>query len=208
LGRNYAVQDRLRREVELLGREPTYDDFLGDKLPYLDAVTKEAMRLYTPVSNTERVALQDDIIPLKNPIVTADGTTLTSIKIKAGQNIHIPSISINRYGASWGPTGAAFDPSRWLPESTTTPVPEAVQGGWQHLMTFNEGPRLCLGYRLAIFEYKAILASLILEFRFEDVPGQVIKNRLSVTMQPYVVGEEAKGASLPVRVGLVVREAE
>lgn len=42
LGRNIAAQDRLRREIESLGREPTYDDFLGDKLPYLDAVTKEA----------------------------------------------------------------------------------------------------------------------------------------------------------------------
>lgn len=72
-------------------------------------------------------------------------------------------------------------------------------------MTFSEGPRLCIGYRLAIFEYKAILAAIIRAgVRFEPSAGnKMVRHRFSGTMQPYVVGEEEKGMCLPVRVGLV-----
>lgn len=45
LAQHPDVQDKLRKEILEFGAEPTYDDFLT-KLPYLDAVTKEA---YVPL---------------------------------------------------------------------------------------------------------------------------------------------------------------
>lgn len=72
-------------------------------------------------------------------------------------------------------------------------------------MTFSEGPRLCIGYRLAVFEYKAILAAIIRAgLRFENVGVNIVRSRRSsATLQPFLVGQEEKGAQLPVRLGLV-----
>ena len=41
LARNQAVQDKLRDEVQSFEDTPTYDDLMGTKLPWLDAVFKE-----------------------------------------------------------------------------------------------------------------------------------------------------------------------
>lgn len=43
------------------------------------------LRLHPASPRTDRIALEDDVIPLSNPIQTTDGKTITSIPIKAGQ---------------------------------------------------------------------------------------------------------------------------
>ena len=43
---------------------------------------------------------------------------------------------------------------------------------------------MCIGYRLAVFEFKAILAALVKEFRFEQVEGAKIVKRVNMDMQP------------------------
>lgn len=65
--------------------QPTYDDFLN-RLPILDAVTKEAMRIHPAVSNTERIAMRDDILPLRTPVRDPrTGELVNSVVIKKGQ---------------------------------------------------------------------------------------------------------------------------
>jgi len=41
LARNQKAQDKLREEVMSFGGTPSYDDLMGSKLPWLDAVFKE-----------------------------------------------------------------------------------------------------------------------------------------------------------------------
>lgn len=43
------------------------------------------LRMFPPVAQAERVALQDDVIPLKTPIVATDGKVLDSIRVRKGQ---------------------------------------------------------------------------------------------------------------------------
>lgn len=80
---------------------------------------------------------------------------------------------MNTNKRTWGPDGTSFVPERWLPnpETPDTPakVPHVTIGGWQHLSTFSEGPRICLGYRLAVFEVKALLLALVRDFKFDTV---------------------------------------
>ncbi len=43
------------------------------------------MRMFTPGSLSDRVAMKDDIIPLSKPIRAADGSSLDSISVQKGQ---------------------------------------------------------------------------------------------------------------------------
>src|SRR5260221_220036 len=160
------------------------------------------MRLFPVGAYSERMAVMDDVIPLHTAVQASDGTLLNSITIRKGQvcigksaenavtelydlkMIYIPRLSINTRPGAWGPDGQAFVPSRWLEvedsgnEKTSFTPPQVSVSGWNNLNTFSEGARMCLGYRLAVFEFKAIIAALIKEFVFEEVPGFQFKNRL------------------------------
>lgn len=59
------VQTKLREELLTLDTEtPDMDEL--KTLPYLDCVLKEVLRVYAPVVDTERMATQDDMIPLED----------------------------------------------------------------------------------------------------------------------------------------------
>ncbi|KAI0763033.1 cytochrome P450 [Trametes elegans] len=195
LARNPEVQQRLRDEVRRVGRDLSYDDI--QRLEYLDAVVKEGLRLHPASPQTERVALKDDVIPLTNPILTPSGEKLSSVRVSAGQVFHIPFTTMHVNPTVWGPDAATFNPSRWLTPGGVPP-PSELPHGWSGLVTFCDGPRNCIGYRLAIFEFKVILATLIRNLEFHDTTANVVE-KISPTLQPVVDG---KGGLLPIHVTL------
>ncbi|KAF9011655.1 hypothetical protein BDZ89DRAFT_1143089 [Hymenopellis radicata] len=100
---HFAAQQKLLQEVSDLS------DFINT-LPYLDAVSKEGLRVHPAAASTDRVALADDIIPLAKPLTTV----LTSIPVKAGQVFHIPIGAQNLDPSVWGSDAAEFRPERWF----------------------------------------------------------------------------------------------
>ncbi|KAF8598679.1 cytochrome P450 [Ceratobasidium sp. AG-I] len=199
LARNPDVCARLREEIAQLGHEPTYEDYT-DGMPWLDAVTKELFRLHPVVPQLERVALKDDVMRLQNPLKTEKGDEITQLPIKAGQLIRILMYSIGNTESVWGEDAAEFKPERWLDASQLRS--SGIASSWNGLMTFSAGPRICIGYRLAVLEFKATIATCIRRFEFRET-GATICSRYVGTLQPYVVGEEAKGQQLPLMVSLV-----
>ncbi|KAM5537674.1 hypothetical protein V8D89_008752 [Ganoderma adspersum] len=195
LAKNPDVQQRLRDEIRTVGRDLNYDDI--QRLQYLDAVVKEGLRLHPASPQTERVALRDDVIPLSKPITTASGETLTSIRVRAGQVFHIPFTTMHVNTDVWGPKAASFDPARWL-VAGGVPPPSELPHGWSGLITFCDGPRNCIGYRLAIFEFKVILATLVRSLEFHETTA-VVQKKISPTLQPVVDG---RGGLLPLHVTL------
>ena len=80
LCKDRAVQDELRAEVVAVSSDhPTYEEL--NSLPYLDAVVRETLRLYTPVAATTRTAEEDSVIPLSEPIITPNGSKLFALKL-------------------------------------------------------------------------------------------------------------------------------
>ncbi|KAG9035967.1 hypothetical protein FRB95_010175 [Tulasnella sp. JGI-2019a] len=214
LAHNKPAQDRLRQELlSFPSVEPTYDDYL-DKLPVLDAVTKESMRFHPVAMHTERVAMKDDVIPLRTPVRNPKtGEEVKSVMIKKGQTIYVSLMAINRSKAIWGEDASEFKPERWmcaLPASDkgepdamqALPPPVNATQGWNGMFTFVEGRRTCIGLRLAVFEHKVILADLIKNFEFlpVDGPDGLIETVFSSTTQPYVIGKKAEGIKIPLRV--------
>ncbi|TBU25929.1 cytochrome P450 [Dichomitus squalens] len=195
LAKNPAVQQRLRDEIRTVGRDLSYDDI--QRLEYLDAVVKEGLRLHPASPQTERVALRDDVIPLSKPLTTPSGETLSSVRVRAGQVFHIPFTTMHVNPAVWGPTATKFDPSRWLTPGGVPP-PSELPHGWSGLVTFCDGPRNCIGYRLAVFEFKVILATLLRSLEFHETTA-VVRAKISPTLQPVVDG---RGGLLPLHVTL------
>ncbi|TFK82927.1 cytochrome P450 [Polyporus arcularius HHB13444] len=195
LARHPEVQQRLREEIRTVGRDLNYDDV--QRLEFLDAVVKEGLRLHPASPQTERVALRDDVIPLSKPIRTPSGETLSSVRIKAGQVFHIPFTTMHVNPAVWGADAAQFNPARWLTPGGVPP-PSELPHGWSGLVTFCDGPRNCIGYRLAVFEFKVILATLVRSLEFAETTACVVE-KISPTLQPVVDG---RGGLLPLHVSL------
>lgn len=135
-----AVEAKAREEViEVCGvRDPSYDDL--NRLPYINAVLSEALRLYPSVPIDAKQALEDDVWP--------DGTIVPKNTI-VWYNI----FSMGRDPAIWGDDAEEFRPERWLERRD---APDNF-----HYPVFNGGPRECLGRRLAMVEMKACLAMLL-----------------------------------------------
>ncbi|KAG8756925.1 hypothetical protein FRC11_004923 [Ceratobasidium sp. 423] len=200
LALNPEYQTLLREEIIQLGREPTYDDLMSG-MPWLDAVTKErhvdlTFSLYEVILNTrtsfrhrpivshmERVASEDCILKLGVPVQASDGSQITEIPLKAGQIIHIPTMSMNHMKSVWGDDANEFKPERWLDPTRLERVDKNF--GWNGTLVFSEGP-----------------PAYIRKFEFHDT-GAIVHGRFVVTMQPCVAGEEDKGPQMPLRVSLV-----
>lgn len=79
-----SIQTELRAECrsfalpsQAKGNSPLEADELAsfDKLPLLDAVVRETLRLNSPVAFTTRMALLDDVVPLSSPVLGAKATS-------------------------------------------------------------------------------------------------------------------------------------
>ncbi|KAH9928830.1 cytochrome P450 [Fomitopsis serialis] len=199
LCKNPEVQQKLRQELSQFGStDPTWDQ-LTNVLPYLDAVVHETLRLHLPLPESERVAAEDDILPLSFPLKTPGGDTVDSINIAKGEVVVVPKHMMNKSIRFWGSDAKEFKPERWLNE---TGIPERAQeiSGHRHLLTFSDGARLCLGRHFALAEFKAVLSVIIRNYAFEfrDGPNTRTEIKRGILPRPCIAGEE--GAKLPLRV--------
>ncbi|CAE6465983.1 unnamed protein product [Rhizoctonia solani] len=201
LAKSPKYQVRLREEIVRLGREPSYDDITSG-MPWLDAITKErhSFRHRPVASHMERVATENHMLRLGDPVRTLDGTEIAEIPIKSGQVVYIPTISMNHMKSVWGDDADEFRPERWLDSSRLEDVNKYF--GWNGMLVFSEGSRQCIGHRLATLSFKTILATYIRKFEFHDT-GAVVHARFVGTLQPYVAGKEEEGTQMPIQVSLI-----
>ncbi|GBE83843.1 hypothetical protein SCP_0509000 [Sparassis crispa] len=93
----------------------------------------------------------------------------------------------------WGPNAAEFVPERWIVPGGVLP-PAELPHGWSGLVTFCDGPRNCIGYRLAVFEFKVILSTLIRTLELHETTANV-ELKIKPTLQAFVDG---RGGFLPI----------
>ncbi|BGP01286.1 hypothetical protein NBRC10513v2_002238 [Rhodotorula toruloides] len=199
-------QARLRAEIRAArklalqnGRDELNSDELSG-LEYLDAVTREILRLEPPLSSTPRVAQKNDIIPLSVPVKSATdpSQTIDHIVVRKGQSISIGVYAANRDKSIFGDDADDFRPERWLDNKIETKV-----GGWSGLMTFLAGPRACIGYKFALLEFKAVLSVLVDAFEFDRRDADIqIEHRAQVITRPFVVNEMELGTRMPLKIRL------
>jgi Cytochrome P450 len=54
-----------------------------NSLPYLEGVVRESLRLYAPVSFTQRVANHDVVIPLQKPFTDKNGVLQNTVRCES-----------------------------------------------------------------------------------------------------------------------------
>lgn len=208
------AQRRLRDEVR--ANLPSLDDTTAsasvtaaqlDRLPYLNAVCAEVLRVYPPVPMTMREARVD--------------TTIMGRSIPKGTHVVVSPWATNRDPALWGQDADRFDPDRWLrsPSSASTntegkpsasqnlaaptPTPASIGSGGARsnyaFLTFLQGPRSCIGERFARAEFACLLACWVGRFEF-DLADPELRDESKVEIKGGVTARPAKGMHVRVKV--------
>lgn len=85
-----------------------------NKCEYLDWVVRESLRVHSPITNTMRVCMKDDEIPVMRGVdggggyVDTTGTRQWGIRVKKWDIISVPIQAINKSTALWGEDAHLF----------------------------------------------------------------------------------------------------
>jgi cytochrome P450 len=189
------LQDQLRQEIAEHSSDPDLDD-LQTKLPLLDRVVKEVLRLHAPVSELNRVATKDDMIPITTP----KGAKKQFVHIPPGTLVCIPIDVMQTDPVVWGPDALEFKPDRWIgiqAEEKRNHEQNIKNPFRREIMAFSSGVRTCIGRTFALVEIKAVLTVLLKQYSF--APAKPIEPFVSFVVRPRVVGD--KKSTLPLTVG-------
>ncbi|RDX52864.1 cytochrome P450 [Lentinus brumalis] len=195
LAQHPAEQEKLRAEIREargssasdVGADISYDDLV--KLPYLDAVCRETLRLYAPVMLIVRRAAKDIVLPLTWPVRGKDGSMMHELFVPKGTGIlpNLQASNCNR--ALWGEDAMEWRPERWT-EQLPEELDEArIPGVYSNLMTFSGGSRSCIGFKFSQLEMKVVLSVLLSKFKFELTDKPIAWNASAVTYP--TMGEES-----------------
>ncbi|KAK8756636.1 hypothetical protein V5799_000665 [Amblyomma americanum] len=152
LALNPGVQDKLHAEVDECfrkhGNTPSYDEI--SKLPYLDCVVSEALRLMPTATRLERAPTEDYVL--------GD----TGIKVPRDCSIVIPIYAMHN-DPDFFPEPDVFNPDRFSKENVGSIGPYTY-------LPFGAGPRNCIGMRFAMQILKTGLLHAVHSAQFVRCP--------------------------------------
>lgn len=158
----------------------TFEEIRHAKLPYLDAIIEEMLRINAvPIS---REALCDTTIlgfPIKKGtqvFFMSNGPGFLSPSIRVDDSKRSETSRAAKLNTAWDETQdlSLYDPERWLMRKNDSKGVLAddvdFDGAAGPQLVFGLGPRSCWGRRLAHMEMKTIIAMLVWNFRLLKLP--------------------------------------
>ncbi|KAF4550341.1 Cytochrome P450-like protein 23 [Elsinoe fawcettii] len=151
-----VVLEKLQQEIDSFYEANSTNEPITylqcQKLPYLTAVCKEAMRLHP------------SIIWQLVRHAPETGLVVNGLKIPASATVGISPMAQNRDKQIWGDDAEDFRPERWLVSEERTRYLDSND------MTFGgSGPRMCIGRNIALVEVYKFVAQLVRNFDVEIV---------------------------------------
>ncbi|KAF8644804.1 hypothetical protein AX16_008264 [Volvariella volvacea WC 439] len=167
LARHPVAYKRLQKEVDAL--DGKIDDVVElGKLPYLNAVINETLRLYPPVLSGSP----------RSPDRTIPGQNVGPHFLPRGTTAYVHLYTMQRSERYFSPFVDRFLPERWLPEDAQIALEPEVfldRGRVVHdasaFIPFSYGPADCIGKRLAQQELRTVIVSIIRAFHVKLAPG-------------------------------------
>ena len=162
LSRNPAVEARLHEELHgvLAGRAPEVGDL--QRLPYLQAVMNESLRLYPPAYILARTAIEP--------------CQIGGYDMPVGATILISQWVTHRDPRFYD------DPDTYRPERWLDGLMQRLPAG--AYFPFGDGPRRCIGQGFALMEAAIVIAMVAQKFRLQLVPGHEVVPEPLVTLRP------------------------
>jgi cytochrome P450 family 110 len=153
------ILERLLAEIDSLGAEPSPHELT--RLPYLNAVCQESMRLRSSVpASTARIA---------NDTVWIRGQEFPP------ESLLVPAQHLTHHRADLYPQPRRFNPDRFLDRRYSN----------SEFYPFGGGTRYCVGAAFALYEMKLILATVLRRYRLELENTQPIQTvRQGVNIAP------------------------
>ena len=145
--RNPACLTTLQNELDhaYLSETPSYAQV--QHLPYLSAVIRESMRLFTLIT-----------FPLER-VVPSPGATICGAFFPTGTTVGCMPQAIHLNSAAFGSDAAVFRPERWIGASG-----EKLREMEAAHLGFSRGRRVCLGQNIAVLQMKKIVAAVVGKF--------------------------------------------
>ncbi|KAH6691663.1 benzoate 4-monooxygenase cytochrome P450 [Plectosphaerella plurivora] len=123
------------------------------RLQYLQAVLKEGLRVFPPVTG------------LMSVVVPPGGDVMHGMNVPAGTEIGWSAFGVLRNKAVFGPDADTFRPERWL-EAHPDQL-KAMTAQWE--LVFKYGKWQCLGKTIALLELNKVYVELLRRFDFSLV---------------------------------------
>jgi cytochrome P450 len=162
LSQHPQVQARLHNEIDsvLQGKPPTMADL--KRLPYVEMVIKEAMRLYPPVWQMSRQAIAD--------------VEIGGFRVPRGSHVTLVQYFTHRDPRWWD------YPEQFIPERFT---PEQEKQRYRYAyLPFSNGPRVCIGNHFAMLEASLIVASIAQHFELALQPEHQVMPEALIALRP------------------------
>ncbi|MED6211297.1 hypothetical protein PIB30_072397 [Stylosanthes scabra] len=122
-----------------------------EKLIYLHGALCEGLRLFPPIPIERKQPLKHDTLP-------------SGHRVNPNTTILLFTYAMGRFEEIWGKDCMEFKPERWISE----------KGGIIHVpsykfISFNAGPRTCLGKDVSFFQMKIVAAAVLRNYRIQVV---------------------------------------
>ncbi|XP_062209831.1 noroxomaritidine synthase-like [Phragmites australis] len=176
LSKNPSVEQKLLDELAPIASKKVVDGAAGPSgvvtfdaselgsLVYLHAALCECLRLYPSVPFEHKAVVADDVLP-------------SGQEMKAGDKILVFNYSMGRMEGVWGKDCMEFRPERWVTHEGKLRYEPSYK-----FISFNAGPRTCLGKEMAFVQMKTAAAAVLWNFAVEVVPGHVVEPKLSIIL--------------------------
>jgi len=168
LAANPAKEVKMLEEIDRLGAKngglPSADDL--EEYVYVEAVVKEALRLYGPVNQVRRTCKQ-------TTTVVHGGRAIT---VHEGDEVHA-AVAFMHHQAEYFP-----EPNDFIPERFLVGGPLIAKQNLRAFNPFGMGPRQCVAAKFAMQEAKLALIILFSKFRFELREGYKMETEMTATI--------------------------
>ncbi|KMZ74787.1 hypothetical protein ZOSMA_122G00550 [Zostera marina] len=159
------IMEELRANPKVYDLKDDIEPHHLNSLVYIQACLCESLRLYPPVPFEHKSAVQEDTLP-------------SSHKVKPDSKIMISVYSMARMEGVWGNDCQEYKPERWI-----NPVTGKIRYEPSYkFMSFNSGPRTCLGKDIAFTQMKIAVANILSRFHVEAVENQVVIPKPSILL--------------------------
>ncbi|GFR96210.1 cytochrome P450 3A24 [Elysia marginata] len=177
LSQHPEIQEKIFQEIlDVVEHEnPTHEEL--SKLYYLEQVINETLRMYPPLPFITR-----------EPYETR---TYGNVTIPAGSAVFIPIREVHRDATQY-PNPDEFDPERFSEENKAKRNPLAF-------MPFGQGPRICIGMRLAYLELKTALVQVLRKVKVELDDTTVPRNGEDITINYFAFPRPEQPIELVVK---------